>query len=50
MFLIKKGKYIYAVPFVEEEKYIFLKTIYPSAKYTRKLLKVRKQKYENEKE
>ncbi|OQY65514.1 hypothetical protein B6D29_03725 [Microgenomates bacterium UTCPR1] len=42
MFLIKKEKYIYVVPFVEEEDYIFLKTIYPSAKYTRKLLKVKK--------
>lgn len=39
--LVKMGKHIYAVPFVEENEYIFLKTIYPSEKYTRKLLKIK---------
>jgi len=39
MFLVKFNKYIYVIPFVEEEKYIFLKTIYPSRKYTKKYLR-----------
>ena len=39
--LIKIKNHIYAVPFVEEDKYIFLKTIYPSEKYTKKLLTVK---------
>lgn len=38
--LVKIKSHIYAVPFVEEDEYIFLKTIYPSEKYTKKLLKV----------
>lgn len=40
--LVKKGKHIYAIPFIEESTYIFLKTIYPSEKYTHKLLKITK--------
>lgn len=39
--LAKIGSHIYAVPFIEEDEYIFLKTIYPSEKYTKKLLKVK---------
>ncbi len=31
-------KYIYLVPFVEEENYVFLKTIIPSRKATKKYL------------
>ena len=31
--------YIWAVPYVEHEKGIFLKTIYPSRKHTKKYLK-----------
>lgn len=42
IFLAKLNKYVYAVPFIEEDDYIFLKTIYPSTKYTIKL-KVKKQ-------
>ncbi len=38
IFLMRIRKYIYAVPFIEEEAYIFLKTIYPSQKYTRQRL------------
>lgn len=38
--LVKIKNHIYAVPFVEEVHYIFLKTIYPSEKYTKKLLKI----------
>jgi len=41
MFLVKIGNHIYLIPFVEEDSYIFLKTIYPSEKYTKKLLKVK---------
>ena len=39
--LVKIKNHIYAVPFVEEDDYIFLKTIYPSEKYTKKLLKIK---------
>lgn len=41
LYLINYNDYIYVVPFVEskEEKEIFLKTIYPSRGYTKKLLK-----------
>ncbi|EKE14992.1 MAG: hypothetical protein ACD_12C00206G0006 [uncultured bacterium] len=39
--LVKIKNHIYAVPFIEEDDYIFLKTIYPSEKYTKKLLKVK---------
>ena len=37
MMLVKIKKYIYVVPYVETENEIFLKTIYPSRKYTKKL-------------
>lgn len=39
--LVRIRNHIYAVPFVEEVNYIFLKTIYPSEKYTKKLLKIK---------
>lgn len=35
MYVIPYKKYIYVVPFVENENEIFLKTIYPSRKYTK---------------
>ena len=38
MYLIKIKQQIVVVPYVEEENYIFLKTIYPSQKYARKYL------------
>jgi len=38
IFLIKLKDYIYAVPFIEEKDFIFLKTVYPSRKYTKKYL------------
>ncbi len=38
IFLVKIKKHIFSVPFIEEETYIFLKTIYPSQKYTKKYL------------
>ena len=34
MYFNYKG-HVWAVPCIEEEKYIFLKTLYPSRKYTR---------------
>lgn len=41
IYLIHYNDYIYVVPFVEnkEAEEIFLKTIYPSREYTKKLLK-----------
>ncbi|MCB4791843.1 MAG: toxin [Elusimicrobia bacterium] len=33
--LFEYKKYIWVVPFVEEENYYFLKTLYPSRKYTK---------------
>lgn len=41
IFLVKIKNKIYAAPFIEESGYFFLKTIYPSKKYTRKLLKIK---------
>lgn len=35
MMLIKYKGYIRIVPYVEEKDYIFLKTLYPSRKYTK---------------
>ena len=40
IFLVKFKNYIYMVPFVEEENYIFLKTVIPSRKYTKKYLRI----------
>lgn len=39
MFIINIDNYAYLVPFVEDEKEIFLKTIIPSRKATKKYLK-----------
>jgi len=39
VFILNIDNYIYAVPFVEKEDHIFLKTIYPSRKLTRKYIK-----------
>lgn len=38
IYFVFMKNYIYAVPSVEEETYVFLKTIYPSHKYTEKYL------------
>jgi len=38
MFVVKIEQYVYLVPFVEDEKEIFLKTIIPSRKATKKYL------------
>ena len=35
LLLFEYKKYIWVVPFVEENDYLFLKTLYPSRKYTK---------------
>ena len=40
MFILNIGNYVYLVPFVETKTEIFLKTIIPSRKATRKYLEV----------
>jgi len=40
-YIIKIKEYVYVVPFVEDEDKIFLKTIYPNKKLTKKYLRVR---------
>lgn len=40
MFIVNIGDYAYLVPFVENESEIFLKTIIPSRKATKKYLEV----------
>jgi len=39
IFVVQIDEYAYLVPFVEDEREIFLKTIIPSGKATRKYLK-----------
>ena len=41
MYVIEIDSYIYLVPFVKEKNYIFLKTIFPSRKATKKYLNER---------
>ncbi len=38
MYIVDIEEYAYAVPFVEDEKKIFLKTAFPSRKFTKKYL------------
>ena len=38
-FVVEIGRYVYFVPFAEHEEEIFLKTVIPSRKLTRKYLK-----------
>ncbi|QCW83920.1 hypothetical protein EQU24_18000 [Methylotuvimicrobium buryatense] len=40
MFIINIENYAYLIPFVEDEKQIFLKTIIPSRKATKQYLEV----------
>lgn len=40
IFLVEIEDYIYAVPFIEGKEFIFLKTIYPSRKYTKQYRKL----------
>ena len=37
-FIVELNRYIYVIPFVEDEKKIFLKTIIPSRRLTKKFL------------
>lgn len=39
LLLININKYVFVVPYVENRREIFLKTIYPSKKYTKKFIK-----------
>ena len=38
IYVVKIGDYVYLVPFVEDEEKLFLKTIYPSRKMTKRYL------------
>lgn len=38
-FIVEINNYIYVVPFVEDENEIFLKTLFPSRKYTKRYFK-----------
>lgn len=38
-YVVEIQEYVYVVPFIEDEVKIFLKTIYPSRKLTKKYLK-----------
>lgn len=41
IYIIKINDYVYSIPFVETKETCFLKTIYPSRKYTKMYLKVK---------
>jgi hypothetical protein len=43
IFIVEVEEYVFLVPFVEDEEKIFLKTIYPSRKFTMKYKGRRKQ-------
>ena len=38
LFVVRRDDYVYVVPFVEDEKLVFLKTIMPSRKATKQYL------------
>ena len=44
IYVVEINNYVYLVPFIETEKEIFLKTIIPSRKATKKYLEVRDEK------
>lgn len=39
VFVVRRGDYVYLVPFVEDEESVFLKTIIPSRRATKKYLR-----------
>jgi len=39
VYVVRMKGYVFAVPFVEDEEKIFLKTIFPSRRYAKKYLK-----------
>jgi hypothetical protein len=43
VFIIEFSNYAYVVPYVEDDAKIFLKTIYPSRKMTKKYLRARRE-------
>lgn len=47
IFIVKKASYVYAVPFVEDDEKIFLKTIIPSRRATEKYLGKKNEKQKN---
>jgi uncharacterized DUF497 family protein len=46
IFVVRRDDYVYLVPFVEDEKVIFLKTIIPSRKATKQYLGEEPEDYE----
>lgn len=38
IYVVALDEYVYIIPFVEDEEKIFLKTIYPSRKFTKKYI------------
>jgi hypothetical protein len=40
IFVVRRGDYIFLVPFVEDDEVVFLKTIIPSRKMTRQYLRM----------
>jgi uncharacterized DUF497 family protein len=46
IFVVQRGDYVYLVPFVEDEKQVFLKTIIPSRKATKQYLGEEPEDYE----
>ena len=38
IFVVRRDDYVYLVPFVEDDRFVFLKTIIPSRKLTREYL------------
>lgn len=43
LLIVRIGNYVYGVPFVESEEAIFLKTVFPSRKLTRRYLEGREE-------
>ena len=39
VYIVKVNNYVYSIPFIDNKDVRFLKTIYPSRKYTRKYIK-----------
>lgn len=49
MFVLNIKEYVYLIPYVEDEKKIFLKTIFPSRKAVKQYLKKQHNNYEKKK-
>lgn len=46
IFVVRRDEYVYLVPFVEDERVVFLKTVIPSRKATRHYLGMEPDNYE----